>query len=125
MSLQEMIEKKLENSERLDSFLDRKMEEYLPKKCLKILRLKQCVDWGRNKQAQNPKVSRIIINIEDNKKPVSQMDALQITIAALDSKNNPIRKRGEEALAVVLSAGTVDKEMIDFLDGADKKVYQL
>ena len=115
----------MEKSEWLDKYLDQKVAEHLEKKHLKILELKQCINWGKKMQAQNPKISRIIINVEENEEPVGQMDTLQIMIAALDDQNNPIRKRGEEALAVILFAGTIDKEMIDFLDGSDKKIYQL
>lgn len=125
MNLQEIIEKQLEKSEQFDRFLDKKVEEYLQKKCLKVLELKRCVNWGRKMQTQNSKISRIIINVEENKESVSQVDTLQIMIAALDDKNNPIRKKGEEVLAVVLFAGTIDKEMIDFLNGAKKRIYRL
>lgn len=125
MNLQEIIEKQLEKSERFDRFLDKKVEELLKKECIDVLSLKSCVDWGKKMQAQNPKVSRIIINVKENEEAVSQKDALQIMIAALDGKNNPIPKKGGEALAVVLFAGTMDKKMIDFLNGADKKIYQL
>lgn len=125
MGLQRIIEERLEKSERLDRFLDKKVDEYVQKKCFQVLRLEQCIDWGRKLQKKNPKVSKIIIGVEENGQPYGQNDTLQITIAALDSGNRAIRKKGEEALAEVLFSETIDKEMIDFLDGADKKIYQL
>ena len=63
--------------------------------------------------------------MEENEKVTGEHDALEIMIAALDSRNEPIQRKGEEVLAVSLYAGTLDKKLIDFLDGADKKIYQL
>lgn len=109
----------------LDRLLDKEVDLHIQKKCLNVLRLEQCVNWGKLVQKQNPEISRIIIDVQENEQAVGSKDMLKIIIAALDDANKPIRKRGEEAVAVVLFAGTIDKELIDFLDGADKKIYQL
>lgn len=76
-------------------------------------------------QEKDPRIDKIIINVKENEQSVSQVDTLQITIATLDNKKKPIRKKGEEVLAVVWFVGTLDKEMIDFLDGKETKIYQL
>lgn len=125
MNLQKMIESKLESSELLNRFLDEKVEEYLQKQCLEVLGLKRCVNWGQKMQEQNPRIRKIIINVKENEHSVSQIDTLQITIAALDDKNDPIRDKGDEALSVVWFVETINKEMIDFLDGKNTKIYQL
>ncbi len=125
VSLQEYIESKLESSELLNRFLDEKVEEHLQKNCLQVLELKRCVNWGRKMQEKDPRIDKIIINVKENEQSVSQVDTLQITIATLDNKKKPIRKKGEEVLAVVWFVGTLDKEMIDFLDGKETKIYQL
>lgn len=125
MNLQDVIERRLEKSERLDAFLNKKVEEHFQKKCFPVLELNTCVNWGRKIQLQNLEVRSIIIAVEENERSVSQTDVLQITVAALDSKNNPVRRKGEEAVGIILFAETLDKNMIDFLDGADKKIYKL
>ncbi len=125
MNIQKIIEERLEKSEMLDRLLDKEVDLHIQKKCLNVLRLEQCVNWGKLVQKQNPEISRIIIDVQENEQAVGSKDMLKIIIAALDDANKPIRKRGEEAVAVVLFAGTIDKELIDFLDGADKKIYQL
>ena len=125
VSLQEYIESKLESSELLNRFLDEKVEEHVQKNCLQVLELKRCVNWGRKMQEKDPRIDKIIINVKENEQSVSQVDTLQITIATLDNKKKPIRKKGEEVLAVVWFVGTLDKEMIDFLDGKETKIYQL
>ncbi|MCI8489667.1 MAG: hypothetical protein HFJ04_05395 [Lachnospiraceae bacterium] len=125
MNIQKIIEERLEKSEMLDRLLDKEVDLHIQKKCLNVLRLEQCVNWGKQVQKQNPEISRIIIDVQENEQAVGSKDMLKIIIAALDDANKPIRKRGVEAVAVVLFAGTIDKELIDFLDGADKKIYQL
>ena len=125
MNIQKIIEERLEKSEMLDRLLDKEVDLHIQKKCLNVLRLEQCVNWGKLVQKQNPEISRIIIDVQENEQAVGSKDMLKIIIAALDDANKPIRKRGVEAVAVVLFAGTIDKELIDFLDGADKKIYQL
>lgn len=125
MNLQEIIERKLEKSEKLDKFLEQKAEELFQRRCVPVLCMEQCIEHGRKMQAQNLNVSRIIINVEENEQATGEHDALEIVIAALDSRNKPIQRKGEEVLAVSLYAGTLDKKLIDFLDGADKKIYQL
>lgn len=117
MNLQKIVS---EGSELLNT-----LKECLQEQCLKVLGLKQCIDWGQKMQEQNPRIRKIIINVKENEQSVSQVDTLQITIAALDDKNDPIREKGDEALSVVWFAETVDKEMIDFLDGKDTKIYRL
>ena len=125
MSLQEIIERRLEKSEKLNKFLDQKAEEIFRMKCIPVLGMEQCIKYGRKMQSLNLNVSRIIISVEENEKVTGEHDALEIMIAALDSRNEPIQRKGEEVLAVSLYAGKLDKKLIDFLDGADKKIYQL
>ena len=105
MNIQKIIEERLEKSEMLDRLLDKEVDLHIQKKCLNVLRLEQCVNWGKLVQKQNPEISRIIIDVQENEQAVGSKDMLKIIIAALDDANKPIRKRGEEAVAVVLFAG--------------------
>lgn len=110
---------------KLDDFVDAAAELLYRKGYKEIVTLDECVDFCRQAKEQFPSVAGFVLAVKKNYDPRNENDNLIVILGLIDENNKPISSDGKESQSKVMHTKTIDKKIVDFLNGNDTVIFKL
>jgi len=88
-----------------------------------IVTFDDCIGYFAENKRQYPQIYAFILSVEKNRTPQNDNDKLIVVQAFLDKDYKAITLDGKTGLSRILHTKTIDKKMINFLEGESTKIY--
>ena len=109
----------------IDDFTDAMAEALYRKGYKEIVTFDEVVQYALNEKKNNSKIKAFVISVKKNYDPKNENDKLIIIQGLLDENNRPISADGKESESRIIHTGTIDKKLLDVLNGAETKMVRL
>lgn len=110
-----------EFEKRADAYAEKRADEIeaenFEKSCLPVVTFDYCVQWAMEMKKEYPQSVRFLISVKENPDPRNENDNLCVIVAMLDENNKAITIDGEKGISTIFHGKTIDKKLIDSLNG--------
>lgn len=101
------------------------VEEKFQRMCFEKMSWDQCISVANKTKKIYPQIAGFVVSVQNNPKSRGQNDQLIILIGFMDAKKKAITALDGGALTRTFFAGTIDEDFIKFLNGSERRIYQL
>lgn len=98
-------------------------EEVKKEQSCKLFTMNDAFSYLMENRKVYPQLTRFVLSVKPNPASKRDTDRFIITQVLLDVKNKPVVLNGGECLSRIINAGSIDKRIVTFLDGAETKIY--
>ena len=112
------------NSEKLNIVLEAVAEAIHQQGYKEIVCFDDCVNFYRECKLENPDIRGFVISVKKNYDPRNENDKFVVIQGMIDENNHPITLGNQEGQSRIIHTKTVDKKMVDFLNGEETKVVK-
>ena len=82
-------------------------------------------EYDHEEKKKDSRIEAFVISVKKNYDPQNENDKLIIIQGFLDKNNRPISLDGKEAESRIVHTRTIDKKLLDILNGAETKMVKL
>ncbi|MBO4897681.1 MAG: hypothetical protein J5590_05230 [Clostridia bacterium] len=107
---------------KLDDVIDAIAEAIKQKEYKEVYTYDECISFYKTCESAHPLVSGFVLSVKKNYEPKNDNDKLIIIQGMIDSQKKPVKDNNGESLSKIEHAGTIDKELLTWLDGKETKI---
>ena len=115
-------------SEMLDDVAEAKAKDIeqkrFEKSCMPVISFDYCIKWALSMKKEYPQSAGCIIGVKNNPDPRNENYLLCVIICMIDAQNKVISMDGKNGISTVFHGKTVDKKMLDVLNGNENVIYK-
>jgi hypothetical protein len=109
----------------IDDFTDAMAEVLHRKEYRELVTFDEIVHYAMEEKKKDSRIEAFVISVKKNYDPQNENDKLIIIQGFLDKNNRPISLDGKEAESRIVHTRTIDKKLLDILNGAETKMVKL
>lgn len=99
-------------------------ERSFAQRCLPVITFDYCLTWAMNMKKEYPQCAGFVAAVKQNPDPRNENDLLCVIIGMMDAQNKAISLDGKKGISTIIHGKTVDKKMLDYLNGNESAIYK-